>query len=303
MGTPAPPYGPQYGHGYSFPHPAPPEPPELPSKAARWPAWPWWYGPLAMLIGLLTTVVVVGLVGAVVVAAGTEDLDEANGFLQIATVIQELIFVTVALLLASRIARPRAWHFGLRRTRFWPTVGWIAAGFLAYWVFAISYSAIVSPDAEQETLENLGTKDSTLWLVGAGLLVIVAAPVTEELFFRGFFYRALRTRLSFVAAALVNGAIFGSIHYENIDMAVILPVLAFLGVVFCVVYEKTGSLFAPIALHAVNNTLAFGVETEEWVVAGTIGLLTLAACAAIPRMLRPTPTPAPAERSAGAIAP
>jgi uncharacterized protein len=304
MGQPAPPYGPQYGHGYAFPHPPPPDPPELPSKAVAWPRWPWWYGPLAMLVGLLTTVVLVGVAGAIVVAAGTEDLDEANGFLQVATVIQELIFVAVAVFFASRVARPRAWHFGFRRTKFWPTVGWAALGFVAYWVIAIAYSAIVSPDAEQETLEKLGTEDSTLWLVGAGLLVIVAAPVTEELFFRGFFYRALRTRLPVLAAALVDGAIFGAIHFENADMAVILPVLALLGVVFCLVYEKTGSLFAVIGLHALNNTLAFGVETEEWVVAGTIGLLTLAACALLPRLLRRTPMPTHAAAPrAGASAP
>jgi uncharacterized protein len=292
MGYPAPPYGPQYGHGYAYPHPPPPDPPELPSGAVTWPRWPWWYGPLAMLVGFLATVVIVGVIGAVIVAAGVEDLDEANGFLQVATVLQELIFIAVAVLFAARIARPRLWHFGLRRSRFWPTVGWAALGFLAYWIFAIAYSAIVSPDAEQETLEKLGTEDSTLWLIGAGLLVIVAAPVTEELFFRGFVYRALRTKFPILVAAVVDGVIFGSIHYENADMAVILPVLAFLGVIFCLVYEKTGTIFAPIALHAVNNTLAFGVETEEWAVAGTIGLLTLASCALLPRLMRPTPVPA-----------
>jgi uncharacterized protein len=293
MGTPAPPYGPQYGHGYAFPHPPPPEPPELPAGAVRFPRWPWWYGPAAMGIGFIATLIAVGLVGAIALAAGTEDIDEANGFLQIATVIQELIFVGVAVLFASRVERPRPWHFGLSRTRLWPTVGWAALGFVAYWVFAITYGAIVQPDAEQETLESLGTEDSTLWLVGAGLLVIAAAPVAEELFFRGFMYRALRTRLPVVAAALIDGAIFGAIHFENADMAVILPVLAMLGVIFCLIYEKTGSLFATIGLHSLNNFLAFGVETGEWAVAGAIGTLMIGACLTVPRRLAAR-TPAPA---------
>ena len=293
MHQPAPPYGPQYGYGYAFPHPPPPDPPELPAKATGWPRWPWWYGPAAMGIGFVLTLMIVGVMGAVVVAAGTEDVEEANGFLQVATVIQQLIFVGVAIFFASRIQRPRAWHFGLRRTRFWPTIGWAAAGFATYWVFAIAYGAIVQPDAEQETLESLGTDDSTVWLVGAGLLVIVAAPIAEEVFFRGFFYRALRTRLPIVAAALVDGVIFGVIHFENADMAVILPVLALLGFVFCLVYELSGSLFPVIGLHALNNTLAFGVETEEWAVAGAIGALMIASCMLVPRLL-PARTPAPA---------
>ncbi len=246
MHHPAPPYGPQHGYGYAFPHPPPPDPPELPAKASAWPRWPWWYGPAAMGVGLIATLIVVGVMGGLRGGGRDRDPEDANGFLQIATVIQQLIFVGVAVFFASRTERPRAWHFGLRRTRFWRTIGWAALGFLAYWVFAIVYGALLQPDAEQETLESLGTDESTLWLIGAGLLVIVAAPIAEEIFFRGFFYRALRTRLPIVAAALVDGAIFGVIHYENPDTLVILPVLAALGVIFCLVYEKTGSLFPVI---------------------------------------------------------
>jgi hypothetical protein len=293
MGHPAPPYGPQYGHGYAFPHPPPPDPPELPAKARAWPRWPWWYGPAAMGVGFVVTLMTVGILGAVLMAAGTEDIEDAKGFLQGATVLQQLIFVSVAVFFASLTVRPRAWQFGFRRTRFWPTVGWAALGFLAYWVLAIAYSAAVRPDAEQETLEKLGTDESTFWLVGAALLVIVLAPLAEEVFFRGFFYRALRTRLPIVAAALIDGAIFGVIHFENADMAVILPVLALLGVIFCLVYEKTGSLFAVIGLHAFNNFIAFGVSTDEWAVAGIVGGLMILACMTVPRLL-PARTPAPA---------
>ena len=292
MGLPAPPYGPQYGHGYAFPHPPPPDPPELPAGARRWPQWPWWYGLAALGIGTVATLFVVGILGAVVSAAGTENVEDSKGFLQGATVVQQLIFVAVAVFLASRVLRPRAWHFGLRRARFWPSVGWAALGLATYWVLAIVYSAIVQSDAEQDTLENLGTQDSTGWLIGAAILVIVLAPVAEEVFFRGFFYRALRTRLPIVAAAAVDGAIFGGIHIGSTP-AEILPVLAILGVVFCLVYEKTGTLFAVIALHALNNFIAFGVETEEWAVAGAVGGLTIGACMLVPRLLAPrTPVPA-----------
>ena len=293
MGHPAPPYGPQYGHGYAFPHPPPPDPPELPEKARAWPRWPWWYGPAAMGIAFVTTLIVVGIFGALALAAGVEDIEDAEGFLQVATVLQQIIFVAVAVIFAAQTIRPRAWHFGLRRARFWPTLGWAALGFVSYWILAIAYSAAVQPDAEQETLESLGTDESTLWLIGAALLVIVLAPLAEEIFFRGFFYRALRTRLPVAAAALIDGAIFGVIHFENADMAVILPILALLGVIFCLVYEKTGSLFAVIGLHAFNNFIAFGVETEEWAVAGVVGGLMIASCMAVPRLL-PARTAAPA---------
>ena len=294
MAHPAPPYGPQFGHGYAFPHPEPPpDPPELPAGARRWPQWPWWYGLAGFGLALVATLFVVSIVAAVATAAGIEDVEDAKGFLQAATVVQQAIFVAVAILLAARTLRPRAWHFGLRRTRFWPTVGWAALGLVTYWALAIAYSALVQTDAEQETLEDLGTEDSTGWLVAAAVLVIVLAPVAEEFFFRAFFYRALRTKLPVLAAAVVDGAIFGVIHFEDADMAALLPVLAILGVIFCLVYEKTGSLFAVIGLHALNNFIAFGAETEEWATAAGVFAVTLAACMLVPRLL-PARAPAPA---------
>jgi uncharacterized protein len=293
MGNPAPPYGPQYGHGYAFPHPPPPDPPELPPSVSRWPAWPWWYGPAAMGIGFIVTMFVVALIAVIASAAGAESVEDSKGFLQGATVAQQAIFVTVAVLLANLTLRPQAWHFGLRRSRLWPTVGWAALGFAAYWLLAILYSALVAPDSEQETLEDLGTEDGTVWLVGAALLVITFAPVAEEFFFRGFFYRALRTKLPIAAAAAIDGILFGAIHLGSTPPE-ILPVLMFLGIVFCLVYEKTGTLFSVIGLHALNNTLAFGVTTDEWGVAGIVGALTLAGCVIVPRLLSPRAAPAPA---------
>ena len=293
MVNPAPPYGPQYGHGYAFPHPPPPNPPELPAKASRWPAWPWWYGPAAMGIGFIATMFVVVVIATIAAAAGAENVEDSKGFLQGATVAQQAIFVTVAVLLAARTLRPRAWHFGFRRSRLWPTIGWAALGFAAYWLLAIFYAALVAPDSEQETLENLGTEDGTVWLVGAALLVITFAPVAEEFFFRGFFYRALRTRLPIAGATAVDGILFGAIHIGSTP-AEILPVLMVLGVIFCLVYEKTGTLFSVIGLHALNNTLAFGASTGEWAVAGIVGCLTLTACVLVPRFLSTRGQPAPA---------
>ena len=297
MGQPAPPYGPQYGHGYSFPHPPPPDPPELPAAARSYPRWPWWYSLAGLGIALVGTLFVVGIVGAVAASAGVEDVEDAKGLLFGGTVIQQAIFAGVAIFLASRIERPRLWHFGLRPTRFWPTIGWAALGLVAYWVLTIVYVALVRPDEEQETLEDLGTDDSTLWLVAAAMLVIVLAPLAEEFFFRGFFYRALRTRLPVLLAALSVGIVFGAIHLGSTPPVLLVP-LAILGLVFCLVYEKTGSLFATIGLHALNNLIAFGVQTEEWAVAGIVGGAMLGACMVLPRFL-----PSRAARPASAAAP
>ena len=60
-----------------------------------------------------------------------------------------------------------------------------------------------------------------------------------------------------IPAALAGGLFFGLLHFSTGWSAV--PVLIFLGAMFAVVYEKTGSLWPPILLHAANNGLALAV--------------------------------------------
>ena len=114
------------------------------------------------------------------------------------------------MLFASFVDKPKPWHFGLRRTRFWPAVGWAAAGMACFYVFSAVYTALVQPDAEQTVTRDLGADQGTLGLIAAGFMVICVAPVAEEFFFRGFFYRALRTASRSLVAAAIDGLVFGA---------------------------------------------------------------------------------------------
>jgi membrane protease YdiL (CAAX protease family) len=96
--------------------------------------------------------------------------------------------------------------------------------------------------------------------------------------------------MAFWLAAAVDGVLFGLVH----GALVIVPILAFLGFILCWTYERSGTLFVPIALHALNNSLAYGVTTHEAAPAVVVGLAMLAACVAIPVVMRSrTPSPLP----------
>ena len=41
-----------------------------------------------------------------------------------------------------------------------------------------------------------------------------------------------------------------------------MPPLAVLGVVFCLVYERTRSLYPVIALHSINNSIAYAAQAD-----------------------------------------
>jgi uncharacterized protein len=267
----------------------PPEPPELPEGVA--PRWPAWYAGVGFLVALIGTLIAVGVVAAAT-GAGTDDEDDPT-FTIIATLMQSLIFIGTAVLFASFTRRPKPWHFGLRRAPFWPALGWAALGMVSFYVVAAVYTALVSPDAEQTVAQDLGADQGTFGLIVAGFMVICIAPFAEEFFFRGFFYRALRSRYSVIVAALIDGALFGIIHYDfsGADALLITPPLAVLGFVFCLVYEKTGSLWPVIGLHAFNNAIAYGVAVEDASVSLVLGPLMLVACMVLPRLSPPVPIP------------
>jgi uncharacterized protein len=261
--------------------PPPPDRPELPEGAQ--PRWPAWYAGVGFVVALIATVVVVGILDA-----ATNASEEDATFTVIATFVQGMIFIGTAVLFASFAGRPRPEHFGLRATPFWPTVGWAALGIATFFALAIAYTALVQPDTEQTVTEDLGADESTLGLIAAGFMVICVAPVAEEFFFRGFFYRALRSRYSALVAALVDGLVFGVIHYpgDGADGLLILPPLTALGVMFCLVLERTGSLYPVIALHALNNAVAYGAAVEDATVSLVFGPVVLLACALVPRAQR-----------------
>jgi membrane protease YdiL (CAAX protease family) len=266
----------------------PPEPPELPEGVA--PRWPAWYAGVGFLVALIGTLIAVGIVAAAT-GAGTDDEDPA--FTIIATLMQSLIFIGTAVLFASFTRKPQPWHFGLRRAPFWPALGWAALGMVSFYVLAAVYTAVVSPDAEQTVAQDLGADQGTFGLIAAGFMVICVAPFAEEFFFRGFFYKALRSKYSVIVAALIDGALFGVIHYDfsGADALLILPPLAVLGFTFCLVYEKTGSLWPVIGLHAFNNAIAYGVAVEDASVSLVLGPLMLVACMLLPRLAPAVPIP------------
>jgi membrane protease YdiL (CAAX protease family) len=155
------------------------------------------------------------------------------------------------------------WTLGLRRPlkSLGGTVGIAAAALLAYFIFAAAYSALVHPH-QKDITRDLGFGHGDVGTVAAGLLIIVAAPISEEIFFRGFLFGGFRRRLSFPLAALISAVIFGLFHYTGASSIGVVPQLAFLGFVLCAVYEETGSIYPTIALHMLNNTLAFIVLTS-----------------------------------------
>ena len=94
------------------------------------------------------------------------------------------------------------------------------------------------------------------------IAVCLMAPIFEELLFRGLLLDALdRTGMGIHAAAFVSSIAFAVVHlqYEwSIMMAIVL-----LGMVLAYSRTYSRSLYVPIILHFVNNTLTFAFTFYE----------------------------------------
>ena len=258
------------------------------------PRWPVWYGPAAFFAGLVATLIAFAVAGVVASAIGHKLPSDSPGVELGGTLAQDAFFVIAAVVFASFIARPRAWQFGLRSAPRGRTLRLAAMALGAFYAFALVYIAIFDPHGQQSVAKDLGANKGGLDMVLGGILVVALAPAAEEFFFRGFFYRALRTRCTVIVAALIDGVVFGAIHYTDPKTLSLLPILAVLGFLFCLLYERTGTLLAPIALHSINNAIAYSsaVHNAGALSAGlAVGVVTT--CVLLLRSLGPAgPTPA-----------
>jgi membrane protease YdiL (CAAX protease family) len=88
------------------------------------------------------------------------------------------------------------------------------------------------------------------WIVVGA--IVVFAPIAEELFFRGIAFNAWLREAGRVPAYVGSAALFAAIH---LSLASLLPIFL-LGLALAWVYERTGTLLAPIVMHATVNGIS-----------------------------------------------
>ncbi|MEN8234351.1 MAG: type II CAAX endopeptidase family protein [Actinomycetota bacterium] len=101
------------------------------------------------------------------------------------------------------------------------------------------------------------------------LMVGVAAPVVEEMLFRGMLLSRLVRSMSPLWAVVVQALVFGGVHLLDPSAIAAFPGLVIVGAVLGYAAIRTGSLSLPIMLHAgVNLTavvlLIFGGQFTDW---------------------------------------
>jgi membrane protease YdiL (CAAX protease family) len=251
------------------------------------PPWRWWAAPAAIALGLaLGSIgdVIVGLIGA----AGGASLSHPPPAVNIVgDVVFDLGFVAAAIYIAFLLGWTAPSLFGFRRFSLGRALWMLPLAAAVYFIATGVYASLLGLHGSEQLPKGLGSTSDTAAMIGIGVFVTVIAPICEEYFFRGFIFGMLRSWLAGRAwgpwvAAIVTGLLFGGAHAGGAAAKYLIP-LAFLGFLLCLLRWKTGSLYPGMALHSINNSIAFGIDELHWNAAkmAAMALLALGAIAAI----------------------
>ncbi|HEU4324207.1 MAG TPA: type II CAAX endopeptidase family protein [Roseiflexaceae bacterium] len=230
-----------------------------------------WRGLDVLLIGLLclaltvagamVVTVAVMLLGGVPLSGDAQEMTEA---LTRSLPFSAGVLLAQTLAFAGSVAAGMFWRglrpadLGLGR----PELRWLLIGLGT----AVALRLLVVPLAlvlqllgaptDNPQVNLLAPEGGFAWLPALTMILVagVVVPIGEELLFRGVVYNWLRGR-GFWLAAILSSALFGLVHGH-----VTIGIMAFvLGLVCAFVYERSRSLWTPIAVHIGFNVLGIAV--------------------------------------------
>lgn len=212
--------------------------------------------------GLALGAVVVALIGsqlvalALILAAGGEDAPQWLSAAGI--VVADLVLLGTVVAVARRgTSNLGAATLGIRRTKFWPALGWMLLAYFAVTIFNAIWIVLVGTGSTPRDTSAGGTELTVATAVFVTLGVAIAAPIVEEITFRGYLFPALTRWRGPWIGALVCAVVFGLAHFA-VYPPELLPMMAVFGFFACMLFWFTGSLLPCIALHAMNNALVVG---------------------------------------------
>lgn len=172
--------------------------------------------------------------------------------LLLATLLMDVPAAVLALVLARRLLGVGPGGIGLARPApraigFGVFAG--AAAFLAALPLELVQRAAFGSPQQALVQAFQGHRGLDAFLIDAAAAVVVA-PLVEEILFRGILFAGLRQRMAFLPAALLSAAAFVVPHGPSVAIPIF-----FLGVVLALVYERTRTVYASYAAHALLNLI------------------------------------------------
>lgn len=242
---------------------------EAPSKVPQKQGWKTVFNILLLLVWVAASVIIAQLIVGYLMLwiIGRENLAQPvptaiYSALSYIVALGFILFVTPKIIKKKKESRD---DLGLRGLPTWTDIGLAPVGFIVSTLLAAGLVAIFNLfpwfDAEQAQEVGFNTYVVGLDRIVAFIILVVIAPIAEEIIFRGFLYGKVRAilskKMSDLASMLISiflvSLIFGIIHLQwNVGVNVFA-----LSVVLCGLREITGTIYAGILTHMIKNGIAF----------------------------------------------
>ncbi len=179
--------------------------------------------------------------------------------------VMDTIFTVISLLIEVgllywllRKYKAKLSDLGLRKFTIWKGILYVLSGLVVFSGLVVVAFVLVSvffPSIDVNQAQDVGFEFGRS---GAGLWVsffvtVVCAPIIEELYFRGLLLSSLTKRFGWLAGIIGSSALFAFLHGQ----ANVIIYTFILGCVLSVFYIRLKSIIPGVALHMINNALAF----------------------------------------------
>jgi membrane protease YdiL (CAAX protease family) len=155
-------------------------------------------------------------------------------------------------------ARTTKEDLGLHRPPSLMDVVWVPVGAISYLIltalvtaFAMAFLTFVNYEQVQDTGFTNITSQSEYIL--AFIMLVIVAPIAEEILFRGYLLGKLRKHAPLWVAIFITSLLFAIVHFAwNVGLDVFA-----LSIVLCLLRVVSKSLWPSITLHMLKNGIAY----------------------------------------------
>jgi membrane protease YdiL (CAAX protease family) len=230
------------------------------------------WGPMAAVVVVILGMVLGEIFGAMTIGLFIGFMNDGRDIAsKLAATEMQFLYVLMSglgsLLILWLFMRWRKIHWrspGFNRHPKWQDLGWSGLVLPIYFIALIIVSSIagmfLGVDINQEQEIGFNQVYGSTGLILTFISLVVIPPIVEEILFRGFLFTGLRTKLKFWQATAITSVLFAIPHLfaSSHGLLWVAAIDTFiLSLFLCYIRERTGNLWAPIALHAMKNGVAF----------------------------------------------
>ncbi|WP_059173518.1 CPBP family intramembrane glutamic endopeptidase [Bacillus sp. FJAT-27445] len=139
-------------------------------------------------------------------------------------------------------------------TNYWKAIiGWTFVLIVISIAMVVVMEILLGVGPENSKTDSLQSRMTLLNFLIGFVSAAIISPLYEEIFYRGFLYRFLRSKFGIPISILGSSFIFMIVHIPTFNT---LPINLVSGLIFAWTYEKSGSIVPAIIIHGIFNGIA-----------------------------------------------